>query len=134
MSKVNLQACFERVARTGLSAAKAEDVASLAHALWHEGFSPNFKNLSGQGVLDAGYLVDFLSRFDTLPREKRVAMHKLATSYRPPVFVMKASKGVDSLARAWGASSDLSRFMKDLLPMQTRHYKSAVEKRVSMVA
>lgn len=126
MSKADLQKTFESVARAGLSRAKKRDVVVVARAVWHEDFVPDLYSLRGQGRKDGGYLVDYLSRFSVLPKEKRRHLSTLAKEFRPhgDLDSLKGA-GADPLSLLWGATSDLNEYVNDLLPMQTRHYARA---------
>lgn len=118
---VDLQKMLREVANRGLAYADECQVVALAHALWHEGFTPDLDSLSTAAQHEAGYLVDRLARFNVLTAERKATLLDLVSRYHPrTVYPITGDR--DPLAEEWGASADLSAFMCSLLPLQTRQY------------
>lgn len=124
MESLNPQQTLERVATVGLVRAREEDVLSVARALWHEGFVPDFANLTEAQQREAGYLVGRLARFNVVERERKAVLLKSVERIKSNLAPVARSAGRvnDPLADELGATGDLGRFMVKLLPMQTRHF------------
>ena len=114
---------FLELSKKGLSDAKPQVVVQTALELWHKSYLPSLTGLSVESKRVAGYLLDRLSRFNCLSAEQKAKLQEVAYSVRADVPHRESQLKVDSLAKQWGLDYDLRPFMKDLLPLQTRHFK-----------
>lgn len=134
--KYVLERNLREVCRQGLANANSRLLQDVAEQLWYSDEVPKLTLVQPSFRRDAGYLVDKLSRFNVLGKARKLA---LIGAVRP--FMQQQSQPVnkacrDPLALEWGASTDLTRRMKELMPLQTRHYarerqQQATETRVS---
>ena len=114
---------FFKVTKKGLALASTEEVVRLALSLWHERFLPSFSGMDLEEKRTAGYMVDFLSRFECVDQEQKLRLRELADAAKQELPRRTSQSRVDSLARDWGLDNDLRPFTKALLPYQTRHYR-----------
>lgn len=120
---------FLDVVQKGLGRASSQEVAQVALELWYKNYLPSLTGLSAEDKRVAGYLVDRLSRFNCLEPEQKAKLQKVAASVKADLPHRVSTVKVDAVAKEWGLDHDLRPFMKDLLPLQTRHYKRDVERK-----
>ncbi len=135
MTKVTAQDSFRRMAtRKGLSTVNVEDLKQLALAVWYEDFTPDMTEVpGGQAQCQAAYLLDRLLRYPCVEAERKRELHQLVMGVEVPqadTSLAAQNTEVESLARKWGLTEDLSEQMAGLLEYQTRHYKHEVAQRL----
>ncbi len=121
MNPVRAQKALAVCAARGLARLEEGDVTALAAALWHEGFEPDVAALEKSYRADVGYLLDLLTRLGPLSREQKEQLRRPLESLRPTA--PKETRSRDPLAKAWGASCDLTRFLPQVLKLQRRAYQ-----------
>lgn len=125
MSNLVLNAAFARMCNAGLANACKDDVVTVAVGMWHFGQLPETKGLSGEALKVGAFVLDRLSRFACVSLEFKNKVFKFLDELASKVekFVSLAATHVkmDKLAEKWGVSTDLREFMRELLPLQTRH-------------
>lgn len=104
----------------GFARADAGLLREVAERLWYDHTVPDLSKVPSSLRADAGYLVDRLSRFNVLSRSQKLAVLSALSPFKPAQ--PKASACKDPLALAWGASSDLTARLAELMPYQTRQY------------
>jgi len=110
------------VARQGLAHADQQLLREVAEQLWYSAAVPNLAHVPPLLRPDVGYLVDKLARFNVLGSARKFA---LLDAVRPYLHAReKPANSVcrDPLAVEWGASSDFSCRLRELMPYQTRQY------------
>ena len=122
MSGINLTDALSDLSRQGLAGADKHLVVEVAKAVWYSANVPNLGNMPAQLRADAGYIVDRLARFNVLPKWRKLQLLAALEPYKRLSPPSTGSSCRDPLAIAWGASADLTVFMPDLLPYQTRHF------------
>lgn len=120
MGYLMLEDDLGEVARQGLAHADAGLLRKVAEQLWYSLKVPDLGRLAPNLRPDAGYLVDSLVRFNVLTKEQKLKVLDALAPFKPEKSSASCCK--DPLAIAWGASSDLTRRLADLLPYQTRQY------------
>ncbi|MFL1467791.1 hypothetical protein [Marinobacter sp. HN1S83] len=125
---------FLELSKKGLSDATAQEVMRAALELWHKNYLPSLSGLSVEDKRVAGYLLDRLSRFNCLSAEQKTKLQEVAQSAKADVPHRESQLKVDTLAKQWGLDYDLRPFMKDLLPLQTRHFKRSFANRTETAA
>ena len=120
---------FLEIAQKGLERASSQEVTQVALELWYQNYLPSLAGLSVEDKRVAGYLVDRLSRFNCLVPEQKAKLQEVAASVKAVLPPRVSTVKVDAVAKEWGLDHDLRPFMKDLLPLQTRHFKRDLERK-----
>ena len=116
-----------RVSVIGLESANPQDVIDAAIEVWYSPQLPTFDTLDPSQLRTFGYLLDRLSRFHCVAKSRKQQLQNLIEPLRHNIAMAPATSGaikVDELAVQWELGVDLSQFIKELLPYQTRHYAS----------
>ena len=106
----------------GLARVDTDLLIRVAVTVWYSRFIPDLSNVPEPCRADIGYLLDRLSRFNIMSKERKLELLASLVPYKPESLPATTSACKDTLAIAWGASADLMPFVDDLLPYQTRHY------------
>ena len=117
---------LKQVAKSTLSNAPVDGLVTVAVAVWHEGFVPDYewvRKLDKKSQLVVGYMLEFLAGFNVLCKEERDNLLSLAETLKPanPPHV-KPDPFRDELATEWGLEHDLTPYFEHLSHFQTRHY------------
>lgn len=125
MTNLTLNAAFSRMCRAGLNSASKDDVVTVAVGMWHYNQMPNMDGLPEDAMKVGAFVLDRLARFACVSVEfKNRVFHfldELANQLAKRVDTPTASAKIDKLAVKWGVNADLRGYMKELLPLQTRH-------------
>lgn len=93
--------------------------------MWHYNQMPNMDGLPEDAMKVGAFVLDRLARFACVSVEfKNRVFHfldELANQLAKRVDTPNASAKIDKLAVKWGVNADLRGYMKELLPLQTRH-------------
>lgn len=119
---MNLDGTLVELGRQGLAQADSELVVQIAKVLWYSTEIPNLAEMPAAHRNDVGYVIDRLARFNVVPKERKLRLLAAIEPFKGNASQSAPTLGKDPLAVAWGASADMSRFMPDLIPLQTRHY------------
>ena len=116
----DMQRVLSQIAAGGLSTANASDVVTVAYAIWHHEHTPHLTPFLGLPfAADAAFLVDRLSRFNCLSRDRKIQLLTMLSSFKParciPIELLH-----DPLAMLWGASRDLKELISAARPLQSR--------------
>lgn len=121
-------ATFEKmlgdVARQGLLRAESGLLRQVAERLWYGRSVPDLAKVPEPYRRDAGYLVDRLARFNVVKATRKEKVLAALLPYKPQ-SAGQAQNYRDALALVWGASSELTPRLAELLPYQTREYAEA---------
>lgn len=119
-----LEAMLGAIAHQGLAHADQTLLCQVAERLWYSHDVPNLAVLSSALRPDAGYLVDRLARYSVLSKSRKLRLITVVQPYKGTCDGQDRwiTTCKDPLAREWGASSDLTCRMAELLPLQTRQY------------
>jgi len=98
----------------------------VALTVWYTSLIPDLGKVPAADRADIGYLLDRLSRFNIMSKQRKLDLLGSLAPYKPisPPATMSACK--DVLAIEWGASADMMPFVEELLPYQTRHYAATI--------
>jgi hypothetical protein len=118
-----LQAAFESLVENPDTTSSNEYLKALAIGLWFENFTPDIKSLNGADAAQAGFMLDKLTRFNCLNRQRKDFLRDNLLS----VLLQRKSAtqelaSTDRLAVDWGAKRDMKQQFRALLSYQTRHY------------
>lgn len=125
LSMNNAQRAFNKLVSSDLEKASFDDVKTVALAMWYDNFVPQVGNLSANDAKTAGYVVDKLMRFNCVPQDTKEKLMEFVQQQKSSLQTLSDSlqgSSKDKLAVSWGLCSDLRQQVKDLLPLQTRHY------------
>lgn len=125
MTNLNLNAAFSRMCNAGLDRASKDDVVTVAVGLWHYNQMPTMDGFSDKAMQIGAFVLDRLARFACVSLEfKSKVFHfldEVAGQLAKFVSNKLGSGKTDKLAMKWGVDVDLRDYMKELLPLQTRH-------------
>jgi hypothetical protein len=127
--RFDLEAALGEVASQGLARAHFGLLRNVAEHLWYQHDVPDLNKVAPQWRRDAGYLVDRLVRFNVLSKDRKLRVLTALSPFRPHCSPVSTCK--DPLAVKWGASSDLTGRLGELMPYQTRQYAANQAKRYS---
>lgn len=116
----DMQRALSQIAHGGLATVNSSDVVKVAYAMWHQLLTPQLNPFLGLPfAADAAFLVDRLTRFNCVSRERKIQLLTMLGSFKParcvPVEPLQ-----DPLAVQWGASRDLKELISASLPLQSR--------------
>ena len=108
----------------GLLRAESGLLRQVAERLWYGRSVPDLSKVPEPYRRDAGYLVDRLARFNVVKAARKEKVLVALLPYKPQ-GVEQEQNFRDVLALVWGASSELTPRLAELLPYQTREYAEA---------
>ena len=110
----------------GLARMDTELLLRVAVTVWYTSLIPDLGKVPEAFRADIGYLLDRLSRFNIMSKQRKLDLLGSLAPYKPACPPTTVSTCKDTLAIAWGASADLMPFVEELLPYQTRHYAATI--------
>lgn len=125
---MNLTELIVELGHQGLVHAETALVVQIAKAMWYSTEIPNLEEMSEVYRNDVGYVIDRLARFNVVPKGRKLQLLAAIEPFRCKSENSMPRLCKDPLAVEWGATGDLSRFIPDLMPLQTRHYAKSVVK------
>ena len=118
------QALIE-LAQHGIRRMDRQLLAEVAVAVWYSSVQPDLSQIPPLLRSDVGYVLERLARFNILTKQRKLKLLASLEPYRRLRQPAADSHFQDPLAVAWGASADMTPFMQDILPYQTRHYAAS---------
>ncbi len=88
----------------------------VAVTVWYSSHIPNLGKVPEPCRADIGYLLDRLSRFNIMSKERKLELLASLEPYRPASPPATESQCKDVRAIEWGACADLMPFVEELLP------------------
>ncbi|MGQ4276459.1 hypothetical protein ACQ5ES_05375 [Pseudidiomarina sp. E22-M8] len=118
----NFQKSFDSLVKNPTAQNAQVDLEKVAVALWYKGFVPKLDELDGVEAAQAGYVLDKLSRYNCLDTSNKVLLRAVLTELELKANKAPSRNSADMLANKWGASADLKKEFRTLLPLQRRNF------------
>lgn len=129
---------FNKLVDVSLNEATSSLLGEVAKSVWYTGFIPSLEGLDETAIKRAGYVIDRLSRFSCTDVAQKAALRALVIHIRGGETLEKDESIKDGygdkLSLVWGLKDEsLGWQFRQILPMQTRHFKSGFEKVVKVI-
>ena len=126
---MNLDKQFRKVVSSPFSSLSSEDLKPIALGFWHEGYTPELRNLSLEERKKAGYLIDRFRGYNCIPKTQKRELANLVKEVRQSLSEVNEvvdlgnnADNLEPLAQTWNLDEDVSHLISPLLQYQTRHY------------
>ncbi|WP_210498605.1 hypothetical protein [Vibrio crassostreae] len=129
---------FNKLVDVSLNEATSSLLGEVAKSVWYTGFVPNLEGLDKTAIKRAGYVIDRLSRFNCTDVAQKTLLRTLVDHIGEEIpFEEDESfrdEYRDKLSLVWGLKDEsLGWQFRQILPIQTRHFKSGFEKVVKII-
>ena len=125
---MDTQLLLEKIAKQGLEQSSTDEMVSLACAYWHENFTPDINRIGHipyKEQITIGYLTKFFLSFHCVSSVRKRALLDIESKIKLIANPKSMDRDDDEFASEWGMTESINKFIADILPYQTRHYKQA---------
>ena len=123
---MSLNKQFKKAVSSPFYRLSVDDLKPIALGFWHEGYTPELRDLNLEERRKAGYLIDRFRGYNCISKTHKRKLASLVKEVRQSLSeaaeVADSADNLEPLAQKWNLNEDVSHLMSPLLQYQTRHY------------